>query len=57
MTVQQLTAVRVAARSVADKPGAHVFDDFRIYNGPFKRYIIPLMLRGLAAKVLPTRRG
>jgi glyoxylase-like metal-dependent hydrolase (beta-lactamase superfamily II) len=57
MTVGQLTAIRDAARSVADKPGAHVFDDFRIYNGPFKGYIVPMMLRGLVAKVLPTRRG
>jgi len=32
--VQQLTAVRDAAKSVAAKPGAHVFDYFLIFNGP-----------------------
>jgi len=34
MTVSQLRAVRDAAVSVADSPGAHVFDDFAIFNGP-----------------------
>jgi hydroxyacylglutathione hydrolase len=29
-----LVAVRDAARAVADRPGVHVFDDFRIFNGP-----------------------
>jgi glyoxylase-like metal-dependent hydrolase (beta-lactamase superfamily II) len=33
MTVAQLTAVRDAAESVKDRPGAHVFDDFIIFNG------------------------
>jgi len=34
MTVQQLAAVRAATVSVAGQPGAHVFDDFIIFNGP-----------------------
>ena len=34
MTVAQLVAVRDAARSVADRPGAHTFDDVVIWNGP-----------------------
>jgi glyoxylase-like metal-dependent hydrolase (beta-lactamase superfamily II) len=33
MTVEQLQAVRDAARRIAGKPGVHVFDDFAIYNG------------------------
>ncbi len=54
MTVSQLTAIRDAARSVADKPGAHTFSDFLIMNGPYKGYLAGLMARGLLAKV--TRR-
>jgi hydroxyacylglutathione hydrolase len=34
MSVEQLTRVRDAARAVADRPGAHVFDDVVIFNGP-----------------------
>jgi hydroxyacylglutathione hydrolase len=33
MTVAQLTAVRDAARSIADRPGVHVFDDFIVHHG------------------------
>jgi glyoxylase-like metal-dependent hydrolase (beta-lactamase superfamily II) len=55
MTVQQLTAVRDAAQSVAGKPGAHVFDDFLIFNGPYRGYAAKLMLRGLRAKIWPPR--
>jgi hypothetical protein len=33
MTVAQLRAMRDAARSVADQPGAHRFDDFILYQG------------------------
>jgi glyoxylase-like metal-dependent hydrolase (beta-lactamase superfamily II) len=33
MTVEQLAAVRDATESVASRPGAHVFDDFIIFNG------------------------
>jgi hydroxyacylglutathione hydrolase len=50
MTVDQLTAIGVAARSVAATRGVHRFDDFIIYNEPRKQDMIKLMLRGLAAK-------
>jgi hydroxyacylglutathione hydrolase len=33
MTVAQLSAVRDAARSIADRPGVHVFDDFIVHHG------------------------
>jgi glyoxylase-like metal-dependent hydrolase (beta-lactamase superfamily II) len=33
MTVAQLRAMRDAARSVADQPGVHRFDDFILYQG------------------------
>ena len=55
MTVEQLTAVRDAARSVEDRPGAHTFDDFRIMNGAAWHYIVPLLARALWAKVRPPR--
>jgi hydroxyacylglutathione hydrolase len=54
MTVSQLTAIRDAARSVADEPGAHAFSDFLIMNGPYKGYLTGLMTRGLLSKI--TRR-
>jgi glyoxylase-like metal-dependent hydrolase (beta-lactamase superfamily II) len=53
MTVQQLIDLRDAARSVKDEPGAHTFDDFVILNGPYRRYIVPLIARALWAKVRP----
>jgi len=34
MSVEQLERVRDAARAVADRPGAHVFDDVVVFNGP-----------------------
>jgi hydroxyacylglutathione hydrolase len=34
MTVEQMAAIRDATESVASRPGAHVFDDFIIFNGP-----------------------
>ena len=55
MTVEQLIDLRDAARAVKDKPGAHTFDDFRIMNGPYRRYIVKLLARGLWAKVRPPR--
>lgn len=55
MTVQQMIAVRDAARSVKGRPGAHTFDDFRIMNGPYRGYIVKLIGRGLWAKVRPPR--
>ena len=53
MTVPQLTAVRDAARQVAGRPGAHVFDDFLIVNGPARAWYAALVLRGLWAKIRP----
>lgn len=55
MTTGQLIAVRDSARSVQDRPGAHTFDDFRIMNGPYRRYIVGLLARGLWAKARPPR--
>jgi glyoxylase-like metal-dependent hydrolase (beta-lactamase superfamily II) len=40
MTMDQLRAVRDAARSVADSPGVHRFDDFIIFNGPCRAAVI-----------------
>jgi hydroxyacylglutathione hydrolase len=34
MSIEQLERVRDRARAVADRPGAHVFDDVVIFNGP-----------------------
>jgi hydroxyacylglutathione hydrolase len=51
MTVAQLTA----ARSVAGQPGAHVFNDFLIFNGPYRAWAAGLMLRGLWVKIRPSR--
>jgi glyoxylase-like metal-dependent hydrolase (beta-lactamase superfamily II) len=56
MTVDQLVAVRDAAQSVKDEPGAHTFDDFLIMNGPYRRYIVKLLSRALWAKVRPPAR-
>lgn len=51
MTPQQLLAVRDAARSIKDKPGAHTFDDFLIMNGPYRRYILKLLARAVWARI------
>jgi hydroxyacylglutathione hydrolase len=53
MTVRQLIAVRDAARSIKDKPGAHTFDDFLIMNGPYRGYIVKLLARALWCKIRP----
>jgi glyoxylase-like metal-dependent hydrolase (beta-lactamase superfamily II) len=45
MTVEQLRTVRDAARSVADRPGVHKFDDFIIYNGPCRAAVIAQLAR------------
>jgi glyoxylase-like metal-dependent hydrolase (beta-lactamase superfamily II) len=57
MTVQQLVAVRDAALSIKDEPGAHTFDDFLIMNGPYRRYIVKLLARALWGKVRPPANG
>jgi hydroxyacylglutathione hydrolase len=56
MTVRQLIEVRDAARSVADQPGAHTFDDFIIYNGPCRLAIAGQITRALWDSVRPRRR-
>jgi hydroxyacylglutathione hydrolase len=56
MGPDRLTAVRDAARSVADEPGVHAFDDFIIYNGRCRLARARLIGRGLCRKVLPGRR-
>jgi glyoxylase-like metal-dependent hydrolase (beta-lactamase superfamily II) len=50
MTVAQLRALRDAAASVADRPGAHRFDDFIIYNGMGVRTQLPLVARALVSR-------
>jgi glyoxylase-like metal-dependent hydrolase (beta-lactamase superfamily II) len=56
MTMEQLVALRYAARSVKDKPGSHTFDDFVILNGSARRWLVPLLARALWAKVRPPAR-
>ena len=56
MTVEQLHAVRDAARSLAGKPGAHRYDDFAIWNGPCRLATARQLLRTLWARVRPPRR-
>jgi glyoxylase-like metal-dependent hydrolase (beta-lactamase superfamily II) len=51
MTVDQLTAIRDAARSVAGKRGVHRFDDFVIYHEPRRADLVKLMARGLAHRI------
>jgi hydroxyacylglutathione hydrolase len=46
MTVEQLVAVRDAAKAVAAKPGAHTFDDFIIFNGPCRAAVVRQLARG-----------
>ncbi len=51
MTLAQLRTLRDAAISAADRPGAHRFDDFVLYNGMGVRTQIALATRGLACRV------
>jgi glyoxylase-like metal-dependent hydrolase (beta-lactamase superfamily II) len=50
MTVAQLRALRDAAASVTEQPGAHRFDDFIIYNGMGARTQLPLVARALVSR-------
>jgi hydroxyacylglutathione hydrolase len=52
MTTAQLTAVRDAAAAVAGQRGAHVFDDFILYNQPGTAAMLRLMARGIAHKIV-----
>jgi hydroxyacylglutathione hydrolase len=47
MTTADLAAVLRAAESVADKPGATVFDDFVIYHGPCQGDVLRQAARSL----------
>lgn len=51
MTVGQLGEVRDAARAVAERPGAHVFDEFIIFNGPCEAAFRRQRLRRLANRL------
>jgi glyoxylase-like metal-dependent hydrolase (beta-lactamase superfamily II) len=55
MSVEQLRAVQAAAVSVADRPGAHVFDEFVIYNGRCRRARARQLARGLWGRLFPPR--
>ncbi len=37
LTVARLTAIRDAANAVADRPGAHAFNDFVVFHGPCRQ--------------------
>ena len=52
MTVEQLKAVREAAYTVADQPGAHQFDDFAIWNGPCRGAALRQIARTLTNRLL-----
>ena len=54
MTLEQLRAVRDAAREVESRPGAHVRDDVIIFNGPCRAAMLRQALRR-AALYLPAR--
>jgi len=51
MTVAQLTAIRDAAKVVADRPGVHVFDDFIIFHGPCRRAMPRYAVRRLWSRL------
>jgi hydroxyacylglutathione hydrolase len=57
MTVAQLLAVRDAARAVAARPGAHVFDDFMIFNGPCRAAVVRQLARGTWQRATRRDRG
>jgi hydroxyacylglutathione hydrolase len=57
MTTAQLAAVRYAARSVADRPGAHAFDDGIIFHGPCHRAMIGQLVRTARDTPLTRRLG
>jgi hydroxyacylglutathione hydrolase len=56
LTVAQLVAVRDAALSVADRPGAHPFERFVIFNGPCRLAMARQHGRALYRRVRPRRR-
>jgi hydroxyacylglutathione hydrolase len=55
MTVRQLRDVAAAAAAVADRPGAHGFDDFVIFNGRCTLAVLRQVARLLGARALRWR--
>jgi hypothetical protein len=53
--VDRLIAVRNAARTVANRPGPHLYDDFAIFNGPCRVEGVRQLARTFLARVLPGR--
>ena len=51
MSVDQMRAARDAAKSVADLPGAHAFDDFVIFNGPSRAAVAQQVIRRMWARL------
>jgi glyoxylase-like metal-dependent hydrolase (beta-lactamase superfamily II) len=49
----KLTEIRDAARKLADKPGATMFDDFAIYHGPCRAAIRRQRVRRMLRRVIP----
>jgi hydroxyacylglutathione hydrolase len=50
MTLDQMRALRRAAKRVADLPGAHTFDDFVIFNGPSRAAVAQQIMRSMWAR-------
>ena len=46
MPSQSLTTIQSAALSVASRPGAYVYDDFLIFNGPCTGAVLRQLVRG-----------
>jgi len=60
MNVEQLRRVHAAALSISDSRGAHVFDDFIIFNGPSPGAMARHVIRGLSTRLrnrLPVKLG
>lgn len=56
LTVDQLLRVRQATHAVADRPGAHAFDDVVIFNGPCRPAMARQLIRALWQRFRPARR-
>ncbi|MGI8416604.1 MAG: MBL fold metallo-hydrolase, partial [Nakamurella sp.] len=53
LTVNQLLRVREATHAVADRPGAHAFDDVVIFNGPCRAAVARQLIRALWQRLRP----
>ena len=51
MSVDQMRAALDAAKSIADLPGAHTFDDFVIFNGPSRAAVAHQVIRRMWARL------